>query len=544
MMKGIIFLMLLLSGAGHIIAQSDKTVLYRQAMKFYGNKNYRKAAIVFDKVYGDDLSVTRLYNGACIYAMSGNIEKAFSALNLAVEKKFYSNYDQITANNSLAGLQKDDRWRSLLDKILENKTNETVRKRADIVRELNKAKKLLEEDAGKLWGYPVWDDHILVIDYDRTVYSIHSFPGSKTDDGVLFYAPIPDDTLVFVNTVQYFRGDYYATVLTNYLYDHSVTIIHELFHLLQQKHATLNGDAVVYLDYYDAREWLRLEYRSLQNALKHAGKNHRQKVVTYLEDALLFRKIRQRQYAEYLQKEIEIETLEGLANYTGFMLSTLPDRYQSAMDEIYQREQAQTYTRPFPYATGVAYGLLFDFMGIQWKQGLDKVYNFLEVYERNKDISISETAIRKAKARNNYTKIHSEETERKEQNEALIKYYRNLFLEKPVLKVVLVDENYGRTFNMNGTIELPGVGTVYSGITGRDKSGKNFGNFRTIAEKSSLGNAGVLMLPDFMTYIFPEPISIDDNKVTGEGYEIELNEGWVIEKADTAGNYVIRKTGS
>ncbi len=30
----------------------------------------------------------------------------------------------------------------------------------------------------------------------------------------------------------------------------------------------LNGNAISYLDNYDAREWLRLEYQALRNALK------------------------------------------------------------------------------------------------------------------------------------------------------------------------------------------------------------------------------------------------------------------------------------
>ena len=52
-----------------------------------------------------------------------------------------------------------------------------------------------------------------------------------------------------------------------------------------------------------------------------------------------------------------------------------------AISEINQREQAQTYTRPFPYATGPAYGLIFDYLKINWKTGLDTIYNFLKIYE-------------------------------------------------------------------------------------------------------------------------------------------------------------------
>ncbi|MGY0035829.1 hypothetical protein [Pedobacter sp. NJ-S-72] len=104
---------------------------------------------------------------------------------------------------------------------------------------------------------------------------------------------------------------------------------------------------------------------------------------------------------------------------------------------------------------------------------------------------------------------------------------------------MLSDKNYGRTFNMNGTIELPGLGTVYSSIKGRDKSGQNFGSFTTIESKAYLGNAGIVMMNDFKTLIFPIPFKAEGNKIIGETYEIELNDGWGIEKTDEKGNYLI-----
>lgn len=71
-----------------------------------------------------------------------------------------------------------------------------------------------------------------------------------------------------------------------------------------------------------------------------------------MKDAVIFRKERQQQYSKYLNDELEIETLEGLANYTGFVLSSYDNKYEKAIEEINQREEAKTYTRPFPYATG------------------------------------------------------------------------------------------------------------------------------------------------------------------------------------------------
>ncbi len=61
----------------------------------------------------------------------------------------------------------------------------------------------------------------------------------------------------------------------------------------------------------------------------------------YVNDAMLFRKIRQSKYKEFLENELEIETSEGLANYTGLILSTYPNKYQKAIREINMREKGK-----------------------------------------------------------------------------------------------------------------------------------------------------------------------------------------------------------
>ena len=536
----ILFLSILLTGF-KAFPQADKASVYFKAMKFYNNKDYPNAAKAFDAINNFSLSTNKLYAGACIYALNNEKEKSFALLYYLADKEYYANYEHIITDTDLIGIRNDAKWAPLLEKIKQNKVMLPQRKLETIYRQLTKARQILEKDAGKLWGYPIWNDDVFVLDYDNTIYAIKAFPGSKTNNGKLFYANVPANTFVFVNTIQTYQSKDYAIVLANYLSDHSVTIIHELFHLLQLKNMKLNGNAIQYLDNYDARELLRLEYQALRNTLSSiSNRGAKIKTISFFEDALMFRKLRQARYKEFLKNELEIETLEGLANYTGFALSTSENKYESAIEEIYQRENAETYTRPFPYATGVAYGLILDHLNIQWRQGLKKIYNFLDIYENKKLIDTGKQTVAKARLRNNFEEIHQQEENRRTRNEGLLKYYRDLLQVKPTLKVVIGD-NYGRTFNMNGTIEIPGLGTVYSSIKGRDKSGNNFGNFTTIENKAYLGNAGILMLNDYKTLVFPTPFKIAGNKITGESYEIELNEGWSIEKADENGNYVIKQ---
>lgn len=421
-------------------------------------------------------------------------------------------------------------------------------KRKKIEIELLKAKAILETDGGKLWGEKIWDEHLLVIDFDNTIYSLSNFPGSVSDTSSgLFYKKIPANTLSPVNTTQKYEGREYATVLINYLDDQSATIIHELFHLLQFKKRTFNGNPVDYLDETEARKLLRLEFQGLRNTLEAIeAKKSRKQIAGYFKDALLFRKVRQGKYREFLANELEIETLEGLANYTGFVLSSRPDKYRLAIEEINRREKAPTYTRPFPYATGPAYGLIFDFLGVSWKKGLNNVYNFLEIYEMRVSkgkLKINDSIIEKARKRNNYGEIERQENEKAERRKALIDYYTKMFVKSATLKVELADDRYSRSFNMNGTLVLKEKGTIYSSIKGTDRSGgKNFGNFATIEGKNVLGVAGVLGYEKNgrLFFEFPSPRRIEGNKITGDFYEITLNDDWkVVTEAD--GNMSIVK---
>lgn len=433
--------------------------------------------------------------------------------------------------------------------ISSQETDNAFKNRQNIQEKLMEAKALLEKDNGKLWGKPIWNDSIIVIDFDNSIYSLVKLPNNKTDNNILFYKTMEPNSLVFVNTTQKYEGKEYATVLNNYLDDKSATIIHELFHLLQMKSRKFNGNPIEYLDETNARILLRLEYQALKNALKAVIQKRKMKEVqNYLKDAVIFRKERQQQYSKYLNDELEIETLEGLANYTGFVLSSYNNKYEKAIEEINQREQAKTYTRPFPYATGPAYGLLFDYLHIAWRKGLDNVYNFTDIYEvmiLKSKLTINKKQLELAKSRNNFDEINKEEIARAEEQKKLIDYYSDLLLTKPTLKVALTDiEHYGRTFNMNGTLTLNEKGIVYSSIKGRDKSGNNFGNFATIEGKNQLGKAGILSYDkEGKTYfVFPLPSKIEGRKVISEFYEIELNPDWKIVKQDDGNLEIVRES--
>lgn len=535
-----------------IISSSQNTdikTVYPSSMKEYELGHYKNASeifqIIIDNFKLDDISTTKLYNGACIFALAKQNETAIKILDYLASNRFYSNYEHIISDSDLNNIHIEPKWKNITEKVAENKKTEPERLREKIKTELFKAKEILFTENGKLWGENIWSDNILVLGFDNTIYTIKPLQDSETSDSIIYYKKIQKNALGFSNSAQKYNGKDYAIVLTNYLDNNSATIIHELFHILQLKHINLNGNPIQYLDNYDAREWLRLEFQALKNALNNINQNKdKSEIEKYVNDALLYRKLRQSKYKEYLQKEIEIETSEGLANYTGFILSTYSNKCEKAISEINEREQAQTYTRPFPYATGPAYGLIFDYLKINWKIGLEATYDFLNIYETKylkSKIEISNKRIKLAQGRNNYDEIHKQELDRKIKNEKIIDYYTDIFLKEPTLTVKLVDSLYGSTFDMNGTIILKDKGIVYSMIEGVDGSKNNFGNFSTIKGKEKLGVSGVLMSFVSKKITFPLPITIEKNKISGEYYEIELNEGWEVMKINNKGDLEIVK---
>ena len=522
--------------------------IYDSAMKHYESGEYQEAAKRFKEIQKSKqypkVTTGPLYNGACIFALSGDAEESLKILKHLAHQKFYSNLDHIRSDPDLKSLHKNKQWESVLAKVAENKKTLPERQRKTIKSELTKAKKLLQKDGGKLWGHMIWNDNILVLDFDSTIYSLKKLSGSTTDDGVLFYKKVPKDTLSFTNTVQKYDGIERAVVLTNYLDDNSSTIIHELYHVLQLNARKFRGDPIDYLDECESRTLLRLEYEALRKALNAANQGAEKKVIqAHITDAVTFRKARQSENKDSLQAELEIETLEGIANYTGYVLSTYENKYEKARNVINQWERSKSYTRTFPYATGPAYGILFDHLDIRWRSSLDTVYNFTKIWEQNVDATVAfdKKTLDAAKQRHNFDVIHQEELKRKLSHEKNIKYYTQLLLNQPTLRASVTGGrgSYSMSYDMNGTLVLGQHGTIYTSIKGTDSSGKNFGNFSTITGKTMLGKHGVLRRPKNGEFVFPYPTKVEGKKIVGENYKIELNEGWTVKKISEQGDLEI-----
>lgn len=411
-----------------------------------------------------------------------------------------------------------------------------------IEQKLFESKAILNFDNGDLWGYPMWNDSILIIDSkEDIVYSLVNLEGANKISNYLYSIPFKKGELQYTNTVQKFRGGEYVTVNERYTKDDK-TIIHELFHKMHFSVTdSLTADAITYLDDFEDRLYLKSEFVALKNALKLMNTNaDEDSIKTFINDAFIFRKIRHSKYSEYLKKEIELETVEGLAVYTEIKLSKIPNKYLLAIEEIEKRSKALSLARSFAYATGGAYGIILDYLGIEWRTGLGnrKKYNFLNLYEDfvlKSEINTNEIILKQAQQRNDFKQLEKEETARKEENEKNSKYYNQILFEQPTLRIN-IKKGYGMTFDMNSIFGLKGKGTVYTNLSGIDIKNEHFGNFKL---KSEIGKGGAFIPDDFSFIIFPLPEKIEKNIIKGKSYTIELNKGWKLKKLDKKGNLEI-----
>ncbi len=259
----------------------------------------------------------------------------------------------------------------------------------------------------------------------------------------------------------------------------------------------------------------------------------------YANDAMIFRKTRQNKYEKYTKDVIDLETNEGIANYTGYKLSSYPNLYKIAIREINMRESSKSYSRSFAYATGLAYGIIFDYLNIEWKNGISSNYNFLYIFEKQYDtVNCNDENFDLAKQNNNFDTIFKEEQRRKQEINKKTAVLMEKLVNNPTISVALKNEKYSQTFDMDNTITLENIGTVYMTLSGRDITGENFGDFKTLPSDNNQ-ISGVLRPFVGNKFIFSLPISIAGNKIIGENYEIILNKNWIVKKINKKGDYQI-----
>lgn len=253
------------------------------------------------------------------------------------------------------------------------------------------ARAVSDADGGRLWGQSLYGPILLVDPVERRLYANQAAAdgdaGLEARDGV-FVGSLPPRGVLAVNSAQEWAGTRWTTVTWQSIPRgtprRKALWAHEMFHRIQPELAASGASpACAHLDEGPGRFWLRLELRALSAALLKSGSARK----AAARDALVFRAARHARFEGAAEDERQLELNEGLAQYTGVRLSSIPnesiaawvarricdDESHEGSDPIWAVRRLEgdwapvSFTRTFPYLTGPAYAVLLDELAPAWR---------------------------------------------------------------------------------------------------------------------------------------------------------------------------------
>ena len=314
-------------------------------------------------------------------------------------------------------------------------------------------------------------------------------------------------------------------------YERLELLTHELFHSSQPSLGFhFRREENSHLDRREGRIYLRLEMEALLQALL-TGRYARSE--EHLRNALLFRRYRHQLYRGSEAAENHLELLEGLATYTGQMMSGR-DKWEwrnNLVSRLTTYNPSLSFVRTFAYETTPVYGFFLYQKENEWNKQItgdsDLTAYFTEAFGMDQRI-ILQSYVKQVAMEYDGRRIFDEEMRRELSNNTRLDIYREKFLEEPHLEIRL--EEMELSYDLHGVIPLDeDEGTVYLSIQISDR----WGILR-------VEEGGALMRSDWRWIIVTPPLEIEGNRVIGEGWTLQLNDGYFVEET-TDGIYLISR---
>jgi hypothetical protein len=390
------------------------------------------------------------------------------------------------------------------------------------------AKQLSELDGGRLWGARLYGPMIFV---DPSTNS--AIANEADSEGVLrkignvWEGNLPDSFPV-ANTAIEWEGMRWTMVqwpLPQATLSRDRLLAHEMFHRIEPALGIPTKDAVNgHLDSKDGRIWILLEWRALAAALSARSDEAQESAIA---DALLFRRHRQELFAGSSTQERALELNEGLAEYTGVVLSE-PDATSArwhAIARLADPTSSQSLVRSFAYTSGPAYGLLLDARREGWRKQISPTSDLAMLLSDTvspKQLIASQRATVYGGAA-----LQLQETERKLKTDSLQKKYRELLVSGPTLTLPISD-NLNFSFDPGELAPLDEEGTVYPTLHATDDWGS-----------IEITQGALVSFPKKILRVAAPAVGTSGT-VNGPGWELKLATGWFLEPTDK-GSFVLRK---
>jgi hypothetical protein len=234
--------------------------------------------------------------------------------------------------------------------------------------------------------------------------------------------------------------------------------------------------------------------------------------------------------------ENALELNEGLAEFTGVKLSS-SDLQETALRADLILRQARnnpTFARSFAYVSGPAYGALLDLSGRPWRASLNPSTDLgLLLQQRYKiSIRVSEAAARSALSRYEGDEIVTTETAQEQKRVQQIAEARKKFVDGSVLILPFSpDVNY--SFNPNNVIGIDANITVYPTLRLVDNWGVLTVSNGAWLERGPTGH--------IVRARVPAPQDLSARPLKGEGWSLELANGWEVVPGERPGDITITK---
>jgi hypothetical protein len=285
-----------------------------------------------------------------------------------------------------------------------------------------------------------------------------------------------------------------------------------------------------HLDQKDGRIYLRLELEALKKAIQSVTDTGRR---SHTRDALIFRSYRHQLFlgADTLENLLELN--EGLAEYTGLVISnrTTKNASEHLVKSIQDFFHKPTFIRSFAYQTIPAYGYLLANENPLWNKEITIRTNLTRYFIKAFGVTIPldlEKEILSISTKYDGLEITAEEQHREENHKKLIEGYKQKFIELPHFEIPFEEMNI--SYDPGNIMALENKGNIYPNLRIADKWG-----ILTVTN-------GALVSAHWDKVSVTIPVNTDDTKkISGDGWTLLLNPGYKVSKDNSTGNYILSK---
>lgn len=383
----------------------------------------------------------------------------------------------------------------------------------------------------EIWNKDLYGSILLVDPKTRELYANEADESGVLKSNGNIYTGILPDKINIANTAVNWNKKRWAMMmlpLPKDKCDRIGLLAHESFHRIQPSLGfELSNAENNHLDQKEGRVYLRLELEALKKAVKSVSEKELKK---HLTSAFTFRKYRNSVYYGSDLSENLLELNEGIAEFTGLIVSgrNKEQAIASLTKGIDRFFNNPTFVRSFAYHTIPVYGYLLYNKDKRWNKSItpqtDLANYFMKAFNIKTPVDLN-VAIKRLADDYNGSIIIEEEAKREEKIKRLIEEYKSKFIDQPHFEIKF--EKMNVSFDPRNIIPIEDKGVVYPNIRVTDKWG-----ILTVEN-------GALMSTNWDKISVSNPVRIENDRISGDGWLLELADGYEIKKNEANGGYVL-----